>query len=94
MGYYISPLMNVLFGVVFLRERLAKLQIAAVSCAAVGIGVIIVHNGGLPWVALTLPLTFAFYGLLKKNYYCPTDDEYSVGNIIDFAFGCRLLILP
>lgn len=65
-GYYISPLMNVLFGVVFLRERLAKLQIAAVSCAAVGIGVIIVHNGGLPWVALTLPLTFAFYGLLKK----------------------------
>ena len=66
MGYYISPLMNVLFGVVFLRERLAKLQIAAVSCAAVDIGVIIVHNGGLPWVALTLPLTFAFYGLLKK----------------------------
>lgn len=66
MGYYISPLMNVLFGVVFLRERLAKLQIAAVSCAAVGIGVIIAHNGGLPWVALTLPLTFAFYGLLKK----------------------------
>lgn len=66
MGYYISPLMNILFGVVFLRERLAKLQIAAVSCAAVGIGVIIVHNGGLPWVALTLPLTFAFYGLLKK----------------------------
>ncbi len=66
MGYYISPLMNVLFGVVFLRERLAKLQIAAVSYAAVGIGVIIVHNGGLPWVALTLPLTFAFYGLLKK----------------------------
>lgn len=66
MGYYISPLMNVLFGVVFLRERLAKLQIAAVSCAAVGIGVIIVHNGGLPWVVLTLPLTFAFYGLLKK----------------------------
>ena len=66
MGYYISPLMNVLFGVVFLRECLAKLQIAAVSCAAVGIGVIIVHNGGLPWVALTLPLTFAFYGLLKK----------------------------
>lgn len=66
MGYYISPLMNVLFGVLFLRERLAKLQIAAVSCAAVGVGVIIVHNGGLPWVALTLPLTFAFYGLLKK----------------------------
>ena len=94
MGYYISPLMNVLFGVVFLRERLAKLQIAAVSCAAVGIGVIIVHNGGLPWIALTLPLTFAFYGLLQKNYRCQTDDEYPVGNIVDFTFGCRLFVLP
>lgn len=66
MGYYINPLMNVLFGVVFLRERLDKLQIAAVACAAVGIGVIIVQNGGLPWVAIGLPFTFASYALLKK----------------------------
>ena len=66
MGYYINPLMNVLFGVIFLRERLDKLQIAAVACAALGIGVIIVQNGGLPWVAMSLPLTFASYGLLKK----------------------------
>ncbi|WP_293685889.1 EamA family transporter RarD [uncultured Phascolarctobacterium sp.] len=66
MGYYINPLMNVLFGVVFLHERLDKLQIAAVACAVLGIGVIIVQNGGLPWVAMSLPLTFALYGLLKK----------------------------
>lgn len=66
MGYYINPLMNVLFGVVFLRERLDKLQTAAVICAAIGIGVIIVKNGSLPWVSLTLPLTFALYALLKK----------------------------
>ncbi len=66
MGYYINPLMNVLFGVVFLRERLDKLQSAAVVCAAVGIGVIIVKNGSLPWVSITLPLTFALYALLKK----------------------------
>ena len=66
MGYYIGPLMNVLFGVVFLHERLSKLQIAAVSCAAAGIAVIVVHNGGLPLVAITLSLTSASYGLLKK----------------------------
>lgn len=66
MGYYINPLMNVLFGVLFLRERLDKLQTAAVICAAIGIGVIIVKNGSLPWVSLTLPLTFALYALLKK----------------------------
>ena len=66
MGYYINPLMNVLFGVVFLHERLNKLQVAAVISAAIGIGVIIVTNGGLPWVAMSLPITFACYGLLKK----------------------------
>lgn len=66
MGYYINPLMNVLFGVLFLHERLDKLQVAAVISAAIGIGVIIVTNGGLPWVAMSLPLTFACYGLLKK----------------------------
>lgn len=66
MGYYINPLMNVLFGVAFLHERLDKLQSAAVACAAVGIGVIIVKNGSLPWVSISLPLTFALYALLKK----------------------------
>lgn len=66
MGYYIGPLMNVLFGVVFLHELLSKLQFAAVGCAAAGIAVIVVHNGGLPLVAITLSLTSASYGLLKK----------------------------
>lgn len=66
MGYYINPLMNVLFGVLFLHERLEKLQVAAVISATIGIGVIIVTNGGLPWVAMGLPITFACYGLLKK----------------------------
>lgn len=66
MGYYINPLMNVLFGVAFLHERLDKLQSAAVACAVIGIGVIVVKNGSLPWVSITLPLTFALYALLKK----------------------------
>lgn len=66
MGYYINPLVSVLFGMVFLKERLDKLQTIAVLCACVGIGVIIVHNGSLPWVSVSLAVTFALYGLLKK----------------------------
>ncbi len=66
MGYYINPLMSVLMGVIFLRERLTKLQIIAVLCAAAGIGVIVIKNGSLPWVSVSLAMTFAFYGLLKK----------------------------
>ena len=66
MGYYINPLMSVLFGMVFLKERLDKLQTIAVLCACVGIGVIIVHNGSLPWVSVSLAVTFSLYGLFKK----------------------------
>ncbi len=66
MGYYINPLMSILFGLVFLKERLDKLQIIAVLCAAIGITYMVVQNGSLPWISVGLALTFSFYGLLKK----------------------------
>lgn len=66
MGYYINPLVSVLFGMVFLGERLDKLQVIAVICACLGIGTMIIKNGSLPWVSVSLAATFAFYGLLKK----------------------------
>lgn len=66
MGYYINPLVSVLFGMIFLRERLDKLQLTAVICAVVGIVIMLVKNGSLPWVSVSLAVTFAFYALLKK----------------------------
>lgn len=66
MGYYINPLVSVLFGMLFLREKLDRLQIIAVLCAAAGIAFIIARNGSLPWVSAGLAATFASYGLLKK----------------------------
>lgn len=66
MGYYINPLVSVLFGVVFLKERLSRMQLVAVMWAALGIAVIVIKNGSLPWVSVSLAVTFAFYGLLKK----------------------------
>lgn len=66
MGYYINPLVSILFGVVFLKERLNRIQIIAVLWAAVGIAVIVIKNGSLPWVSVSLAVTFALYGLLKK----------------------------
>lgn len=66
MGYYINPLVSVLFGMLFLKERLDKLQLAAVFCAATGIAIMIIKNGSLPWVSVSLAITFALYGLLKK----------------------------
>lgn len=66
MGYYINPLVNVLFGVIFLGEKLVNLQKIAVACATCGIAYLVFKTGTLPWVSITLPLTFASYGLLKK----------------------------
>lgn len=66
MGYYINPLVSILFAVVFLRERLDKVQLAAITCAFIGVASMVYSFGKIPWVSLTLAFTFALYGLLKK----------------------------
>jgi chloramphenicol-sensitive protein RarD len=67
LGYFLVPVVNVSLGVIFLKERLSAAQTVAVCIAAVGIGFFAVNADGLPWVALSLALTFGFYGLLRKR---------------------------
>ncbi len=67
LGYYINPLINVLLGVVLLRERLRPVQWVAVALAVCGVAVMVGAIGELPWVALSLALTFAVYGFLRKQ---------------------------
>ncbi|UCH58793.1 MAG: EamA family transporter RarD, partial [Anaerolineales bacterium] len=62
LGYFINPLLNVLLGVVFLRERLRPLQWLPVGLAAVGVLYLTVSLGTLPWIALVLATTFGLYG--------------------------------
>lgn len=64
LGYFINPLVNILLGFVFLRERLRGRQTLCVLLAA--IGVFIRAQDGLPWIALVLAFSFGFYGLLRK----------------------------
>ncbi|MBE9137101.1 EamA family transporter RarD [Nodosilinea sp. LEGE 07088] len=66
LGYYINPLVSVLLGFVFLKERLYRGQQVAVALAVVGVGYFIWQLGTVPWIALALALSFAFYGLLRK----------------------------
>jgi chloramphenicol-sensitive protein RarD len=66
LGYYVSPLVSVLFGVVFLRERLRRGQRIAVALAACGVLVLVVAARVVPWIAVVLAITFAIYGLLRK----------------------------
>ncbi len=71
LGYFINPLVNVLLGVVFLKERLRPWQMAAVGLAAAGVLVLTLARGTAPWASLVLGFTFGFYGLLRKR--CPVD---------------------
>ncbi|ELJ8465697.1 EamA family transporter RarD [Vibrio cholerae] len=67
LGYYINPLLNVLLGMLFLGERLRKLQWFAVALAAIGVGIQLVVFGSVPIVAISLATSFGFYGLLRKK---------------------------
>jgi chloramphenicol-sensitive protein RarD len=71
LGYYINPLVTVLLGVVVLRERLRGAQWAALAVGAVAVTVLTVDYGRLPWIALTLAVSFALYGLVKKSLALP-----------------------
>jgi chloramphenicol-sensitive protein RarD len=66
LGYYINPLINVLLGMVFLKERLRRAQVLALGLAATGVLYLTVSYGVFPWVALGLALSFGFYGLIRK----------------------------
>ncbi len=67
LGYYINPLVNVLLGAVFLRERFDRLQQAAIACAVIAVAILTQTAGGLPWVSLVLAFSFGFYGYLRKT---------------------------
>lgn len=66
LGYFINPLVSVLLGVVFLRERLRVGQWIPVVLALIGVLYLTIIYGSLPWIALTLAVTFGLYGLVKK----------------------------
>jgi chloramphenicol-sensitive protein RarD len=67
LGYYIAPLVNIAFGVLMFRERLRRLQWVAVVLAAIGVVVLTVQFGTVPWIALVIAISWGSYTLLKKK---------------------------
>jgi len=67
LGYFMTPLVNVLFGAILLRERLTRWQIVSVLLAASGVLYLTFGYGRFPWIAVTLCTTFGLYGLLRKK---------------------------
>jgi chloramphenicol-sensitive protein RarD len=69
LGYFVNPLVSVLLGVVFLHEPLSRRQVLAVALAAAGVLTLVVRAGHLPWVALSLAVSFALYALVRKRTF-------------------------
>jgi chloramphenicol-sensitive protein RarD len=72
LGYFITPLVNVLLGVIVLHERLRPMQWIAVALAFMGVAWLTAAYGGLPWIALALAASFGGYGLVKKQAPLPS----------------------
>lgn len=67
LGYFINPIATVLLGVFVLKERIRRLQWAAIGIAAVAVVVIVIFYRSFPWIALSLTASFGVYGLIKKK---------------------------
>jgi len=92
LGYYINPLIIIAFGVILLKEKMRPLQWAAVSIATIGVVVLTVDYGRLPWVALGLALSWGSYGLIKKQLGLGALEGLAIETLIAFIPYCAYLI--
>lgn len=86
LGYYINPILSILMGVLLLGERLARVQWVAVGLAGLAVVVLSVDYGHPPWISLTLAVSFATYGLLKK--------KINAGAVETLTLESAFLLLP
>jgi chloramphenicol-sensitive protein RarD len=92
LGYYINPLIIIAFGVILLKEKMRKMQWIAVSIATVGVIVLTVDYGRLPWVALGLALSWGTYGLVKKQLGLGALEGLAIETMLAFIPYCAYLI--
>ena len=92
LGYFINPLVNVLFGVLFLRERLTRMQWASVALASVGVLWLTIQYGHPPWIAIGLALSFALYGLIRKLAAVDSIAGLGVESVYLFAPALAMLL--
>lgn len=86
LGYYINPLVNVILALIFLREHLSRWQWVAIALAFIAVSILTINAGGLPWIAILLPLTFGFYAFFRKSL--------PIGPTEGFALETLIMTLP
>lgn len=93
LGYFITPLLNVLFGI-GLGERLRLTQWLAVALAACGVVWLTISAGQLPWIGLVIAVTFSLYGLLRKTAALGALEGLSIETLVLLPAAILFLVLP
>ncbi len=93
LGYYLSPLVNVLLGRLVLKERLTVLQWAAVAIAAAGICALAIGAAGQLWISLSLGVSFGLYGLLRKVAPVDAVAGLAIETLLLFPFAAAWLVI-
>ncbi len=93
LGYFITPLFNVLFGIA-LGERLRAVQWTAIGLAAGGVLWLIVSAGQLPWIGLVLAISFSLYGLIRKTAALGALEGLTVETTVLLPVAAGFLLLP
>lgn len=84
LGYYISPVIIIAFGIILLHEKLRPLQWVSVTIASVGVLVLTIDYGRLPWIAISIALSWGTYGLIKKKLDLGALEGLAVETLISF----------
>jgi len=94
LGYYITPLISIILGLCFFREKLNLLQTIAFGMAFAGVLILTLLTGELPWVSLVMAFSFAFYGLCKKAIQLSSLESLGVETLLATPLGLLLLLIP
>ncbi len=92
LGYYINPLIAITFGILLLKERMRRLQWVSVAIATIGVLVLTIDYGHLPWVAFGVALSWGTYGLIKKQLNLGAVEGLAIETLIAFIPYCAYLV--
>lgn len=93
LGYYINPLISILLGVMFFKDKLDRVKKAAVALCFCAVAFEVIQFGSLPWIALILATTFGFYGLVRKKVAVDSFTGMAIETAILLPFALVYLIL-
>ncbi|MDR2192079.1 MAG: EamA family transporter RarD [Endomicrobium sp.] len=94
LGYFINPIISIVLGLIFLREKMKAAQWAAFGFAAVGVALFTVFSGKLPLISLFLATSFAFYGLIKKKLRLSALESLSAETLVALPIAVCLIFIP